>query len=485
MKSKILFFGLLISLCLIRNAFPQITHLDTFRVVMSSSTYDYRNPVFSVLPYSSPQDSVKMIYEVRSGSASVLAWRSVDIYNYSNERTLINNGFMNINAAVDGNMVVWQSNKNGNWDLYYSIWSGSNWSVPLIIDSTSANETKPSVYFWDYGYSTHYIVYEKNNDVFFKFYRNGIWQGEKNLSDSISSNCVTPVFYGHTIYFLQETSPSNNLLCRKRFGISYPGYEFIWYPVESFPKPLSVKNIHSSSEFHYDYDTLGGMHSYMITSHTTMASRNMTLGFSGRNMNCTGSILNVPVQNNPDNDFSPYTLFGFQRRTSDSNMVVAQSRSWSNYTLYTKYFNLEDTAFVSKVVASPPIRRNWTLYKLRLIWEKKINGKIALVETFDTQLITGINQISTEVPTKFSLSQNYPNPFNPITNVKFSIVNSGNVKIIVYDVMGRDVQTLVNEKLQPGSYKTTFEGSGLNSGVYFYKLTTDGFSETKRMVLLK
>ena len=92
---------------------------------MSSSTYDYRNPVFSILPYSSPQDSVKMIYEVRSGSASVLAWRSVDIYNYSNERTLINNGFMNINAAVDGNMVVWQSNKNGNWDLYYSIWNGS------------------------------------------------------------------------------------------------------------------------------------------------------------------------------------------------------------------------------------------------------------------------------------------------------------------------------------------------------------------------
>jgi hypothetical protein len=110
----------------------------------------------------------------------------------------------------------------------------------------------------------------------------------------------------------------------------------------------------------------------------------------------------------------------------------------------------------------------------------RINGV-----TYGDTLLTGVENISSEVPSSYSLGQNYPNPFNPITNFKFSIKNSGDVKLVVYDVMGREVQTLVNERLQPGVYETSFDGSMLNSGVYFYKLMTDGFTETKRMVLLK
>ncbi|MDD5361999.1 MAG: T9SS type A sorting domain-containing protein [Ignavibacteria bacterium] len=99
--------------------------------------------------------------------------------------------------------------------------------------------------------------------------------------------------------------------------------------------------------------------------------------------------------------------------------------------------------------------------------------------------IIGIKNISTETPLKYTLSQNYPNPFNPITNVKFSIVNSGQVILIVYDVQGRELQTLVNESLKPGTYATTIDGSMLTSGVYFYRLTAGEYSETKRMVLIK
>jgi hypothetical protein len=97
----------------------------------------------------------------------------------------------------------------------------------------------------------------------------------------------------------------------------------------------------------------------------------------------------------------------------------------------------------------------------------------------------GIQNISTDVPTSYTLSQNYPNPFNSTSNLKFEIANLGNVKIVVYDVMGREVQTLVNERLQPGTYETTFDGSQLSSGVYFYKLISNGFSDTKRMILIK
>jgi hypothetical protein len=70
-------------------------------------------------------------------------------------------------------------------------------------------------------------------------------------------------------------------------------------------------------------------------------------------------------------------------------------------------------------------------------------------------------------------------------NVQFSICNAGNAKLVVYDIQGREVQTLVNERLNAGTYEVKFDGSILNSGVYFYKLVTEGFTDTKRMVLIK
>jgi len=96
-----------------------------------------------------------------------------------------------------------------------------------------------------------------------------------------------------------------------------------------------------------------------------------------------------------------------------------------------------------------------------------------------------IGTIGSETPTEYSLKQNYPNPFNPVTNFKFSILNAGQTKLIVYDIRGREVQTLVNERLEPGKYEATFDGRSLNSGVYFYKLEVNGYSETRRMVMTK
>jgi len=97
----------------------------------------------------------------------------------------------------------------------------------------------------------------------------------------------------------------------------------------------------------------------------------------------------------------------------------------------------------------------------------------------------GITQTSTEVPLNYKLGQNYPNPFNPITNLEFGIPKLGFVSLKIYDMLGKEVVTLVNANLSPGTYKYDFDASGLTSGNYFYKLETKDFSETKRMVLLK
>jgi len=97
----------------------------------------------------------------------------------------------------------------------------------------------------------------------------------------------------------------------------------------------------------------------------------------------------------------------------------------------------------------------------------------------------GIKNISTEIPSAYSLEQNYPNPFNPSTKIRFSVPNSGFTTIKIFDILGKEISTLVNQSLQPGTYETTFDGSGFNSGVYFYNLSAGDFNETKRMLFIK
>jgi len=101
------------------------------------------------------------------------------------------------------------------------------------------------------------------------------------------------------------------------------------------------------------------------------------------------------------------------------------------------------------------------------------------------RVTVGINQISSLVPDKFDLGNNYPNPFNPVTKIKFDVANTQQVKISVYDNLGKRISELVNDKLQPGVYETNFSGADLSSGVYFYRMETDNFVMTKRMLLIK
>jgi len=109
-----------------------------------------------------------------------------------------------------------------------------------------------------------------------------------------------------------------------------------------------------------------------------------------------------------------------------------------------------------------------------------------------TNSIIGIKQISGEVPSGFALNQNYPNPFNPKTVISFSIwIPSGQlavnslIKLTIYDILGREIQTIVNEKLSPGTYEVKFDGSEYGSGVYFYSLETGSYRITRKMILAK
>ena len=112
------------------------------------------------------------------------------------------------------------------------------------------------------------------------------------------------------------------------------------------------------------------------------------------------------------------------------------------------------------------------------------NAGNSTVAFFLLDIPSGINQISS-IAGSFELLQNYPNPFNPSTNMEFGISESGFVSLKIYDLLGKEVATLVNEELNKGTYKYSFNASNLSSGIYFYELSVNGFTEVKRMTLLK
>ena len=99
--------------------------------------------------------------------------------------------------------------------------------------------------------------------------------------------------------------------------------------------------------------------------------------------------------------------------------------------------------------------------------------------------LVSIMQIENVLPDKYSLSQNYPNPFNPKTVINYELQVTGNAKLMVFDVLGKEVITLVNEKQTAGNYSVEFDGSGLTSGIYIYRLESNGIVQSKKMLLIK
>jgi len=112
-------------------------------------------------------------------------------------------------------------------------------------------------------------------------------------------------------------------------------------------------------------------------------------------------------------------------------------------------------------------------------YNEKHNG------VYDEPTLVGIKNQQSNIISDYKLFQNYPNPFNPESKIKMQIAKLSNVKLIVYNALGQEVETLIDKQLAPGTYKVVFDGSNFPSGIYFYQLTTDRFTDTKTMILLK
>ncbi len=193
--------------------------------------------------------------------------------------------------------------------------------------------------------------------------------------------------------------------------------------------------------------------------------------FKGKR-NCAQLVSEPPVYCVDTNNF---TIFGNQRR----------AKYYSADGLMMMYYRLTADLGLTNIFAVEGQSNIYTLSGC------VINGTVY----GDTNTLTGISQIGNEMPLKFSLSQNFPNPFNPETKITFQIPLSRGVDseggrgvfavLKVFDALGREVEVLVNQQLQPGTYEVSWDASVYPSGVYYYRLEFGSFSETKKMLLVK
>jgi len=192
-------------------------------------------------------------------------------------------------------------------------------------------------------------------------------------------------------------------------------------------------------------------------------------------------------------DFGGINVIYYDNRNiSSDSMDVYLSRSTDGGTSWTDT-RINDHRFVPKTVTGAVGSGNQgdnigitsIGKKLWPVWMADFTGKYQIWTAPINISEIGINQISSLIPDGFSLLQNYPNPFNPSTVINFSIPKSGLVKLKVYDITGREVEVLVNEIKAAGNYRYDYNSINMNSGIYFYKLESDGFTDIKKMAFIK
>lgn len=200
-------------------------------------------------------------------------------------------------------------------------------------------------------------------------------------------------------------------------------------------------------------------------------------------------------------DYNNIILTGSYNDTSTSihNVQIRGGYAFvSYYERGVRVFQISDPSNIRLVAEYDPIPGGGTNFTGTFgIYALSPSGYIYASDSYEGLMIfefdssqVSIQPISTDIPSKYSLYQNYPNPFNPATSIRFDVPSSvrgerSKVRLSVYDITGKEVAVLVNSELQPGVYEYSFNGSGLGSGVYFYKLQSGRFVQTRKMILMK
>lgn len=416
--------------------------------------------------------------------------------------SLISNGTSNINASgkiyPEFGEVIFQTNINGNWDIGYKEFKNGQWNNEIIISDSTGDEESPS--FINYPFfsdqdSLLKILFVKNSSVYLFTKTNTenkfevIFQGSDSIKFSQPTGIFTTIWTGNKNvegYRFAAKMTDNNV--QKIISMFKPLDEqtdtnIVLIDTGKVNNPTFKQT--GYSELSLTYEKGNNIYLEDPYSYPTNSIVPLRNNVNGRIYNLNSIFLIRPVFKSflKKSDFSlqfPYTFVNYH---DDSTFIyLGKDYLLRDFFVYTK---VEDNYPAAGIAGFNTKSYTEVDY---ILWTDSIGYKIALYGKRFDYVLGGVNEDI--IPNNYFLYQNYPNPFNPVTTIKYFLPatqngRSENVELVVYDILGKVVATLVNKKQRPGNYKVWFNGSSLPSGVYFYRMRAGNFVSTKKLVLMK
>jgi len=474
---KILLFVFLFASLIIAQSFQikQITNLNA----------DCRNIVRSERGI---QGGSYFAFEAHIANVSSIYLGQYDAFadSFSIILNVTNDNFTNINpqliAENDSLIIIYQTNRNGNWDIAYNVYKNNILSPVYYAANSLADEINPGVkvHFWLSG-QISYLLYEKNESVLLKNLETPqvdaleIFKGDSTSKYNQATLGIYQSLYRWDYYVAaKKISDSKPSIVMKEYDGTSWGSEIIVSDSGNVDSPedqgsyLSynndlegVKNIYIAYDYShpalYEKLILNPQHDYF----------NLKTDYSG--------IITKKIS------FYPYEAYAYQVSRNDSLLI----RVYLNDNFIQDFDTLVNTKVTDSKLYMGLLGYNNGNGVIYTFWEDSINNHIRILGRKTLYPLGGINDNSHV--NSFFLEQNYPNPFNPGTIINFKILHRDKVTLNIYDIMGRQVCTLLNEDKPAGDYNIKFDSKkyNLSSGIYFYRLITDGNSAVKKMLLLK
>ncbi len=438
--------------------------------------------------------------------------------------------------AANGNMVhsVWYDTRDGNYEIYYkrSVNGGQNWEADTRLTVNVYTSYNPAIAIS--GSLIHVVWYDNRDGNYQLFYKrsfdNGAtWEAERNISSSsgrtghpsiaVLGSTVNLVWWdfrdgNFEIYYMKSTDDGNTFGSETR--LTNNAGESVNPGVAVSGNYIHVSWFDSTDgnwEIYYKRSTDGGVtwgNNARITNNTAQ-SRFPSIAVSGAyvhlvffdNRNGVDQVFYKRSTNNGTTWGSDVKMMKSNYYSAYPSMAVSGSTVhilWNQY--YTNGYDIQysksinngakwsnDSRITTADGYSTVVSAAVSGTNLHIIWRDTRDGNTEIYYKLNGQYQTSKPIIketeSNEMPEKFALSQNYPNPFNPNTSIHFDIPRNSFVRLVVYDAIGKQIETLVNEYKQEGSYLVDFNALGLPSGLYFYRIDTEGFTDVKRMILIK
>jgi len=377
-----------------------------------------------------------MWYDLRNGAGEIYYKRSIDAgLSWSDDIRLTNNAGVSSNPSVtiSGQFVhvVWEDETIGNYKIYYkrSTDGGTSWESDVQLTNNSAMSWRPSV---SVSGSVVHVVWTDNRDgangeIYYKRSTDGgsSWEADTRLTNdaSFSSNCSVNVSGQVVHVFWNDDRDGNFEIYYKRSTDEGAG----WSTDIRLTNESNVSNYPSVTSF--------------------------------------GSIIHVVWE-----DYRGNVSEIYYKHSTDGGLTWDEDTRLTNAGSFSMYPSVS----VSDSV-------------VHVLWEDFRDGAGAEIyyKRNPTGNPTAVENIESEFPSEFILAQNYPNPFNPTTSIQYAVGSHQFVTLKVYDLLGNEVATLVNEEKSSGVYNVNFDAAGLSSGMYLYKLQAGSFVETKKMILLR